>query len=357
MVKVLLAGKAEWEDLRSGLSPFGYEFVCFSTEEAVRDGLKDPAVDLVLIGERETPNWERWCRTIRDEFLDETVPIVGRIPRGALEEGISALEEGLDDVLFVEADPGAVHSRIKSLLKARVRLKRLQDLQRAREELTQIVVHDLKSPLTLIMVELGMLERWWAKGVTERFLRSLTRLNQKCEELAGHVHAVVDAGKLEQGKLAVNPSRMSIQILVRDALSQFGPKAEARGVRVDMELDGPDGFASLDPDLSLRAFATLLEVTLRLTTEGGRIVATTTVQDGRVRIGIAGGDRPLPPEVLDRFFDPFAYLERRPLGLNAIAGLGLHFAQMLFDSHGGAVKVRNSGEEGFLFEVLLPLVS
>jgi two-component system, sensor histidine kinase and response regulator len=355
-MKVLLAGKGEWQNFMEGLSPFGYEFRCCSSAEDIGEALQEePRAAFVVIG--EDADWRSWLRSFRTASDDGAVPIVARMPIESLEACLAALDAGMDDVLLSEAAPGAAHIRIRSLLKTGGNLKRLLALQRAREELTHIIVHDLKSPLTLIMVELGMLERWWAKGLTEKFLTSLTRLNQKCEELARNIHAVVDAGKLEKGKLPLEPGNTRVQTLLKETLTQFGPKARARNVQVETESYGPDGVAVLDGELSMRALVTLLEVALRLTRDGGRMIVRTTSDDLRARIVINGGDRPLPPELLGCFFDSFAYLERRPLGLNAITGLGLHFCQMLFEAQGGVLEVHNRGDSGFCFEIELPMAS
>jgi two-component system, sensor histidine kinase and response regulator len=352
-MKILLAGRSEWTEFMEGLYPFGYEFRCCPSPGDVRAALRqEPEASLIVIGESAD-------RESRLEFsragMEGAVPIVARMPLDSLDECLAALDAGLDDVFHGDADPAALHLRILSLLKARGRLKELQELQRAREELTHIVVHDLKSPLTLIMIELGMLERWWAKGMTEKFLASLTRLNQKCGELARQVHEVVDAGKLEKGRLPLNPGRTSVDAILRQALAHFGPKAQARGVQVETELEDFQGVAVLDAELSTRALVTLLEVVLRLTPDNGRMVLRGIAEEERARVVLGGGERALAPELRDRFFDAFAYLERRPLGLNAITGLGLHFCQLLFDAQGGSLAIRNRGDSGFFFEIELPL--
>jgi signal transduction histidine kinase len=224
---------------------------------------------------------------------------------------------------------------------------------RAREEVLAVVAHDLRNPLGVITLCARLLPRrapFDAAGdeiraTAERIRRAASRI----EEL---VDGVLDAAKIERGKLAITPSRVEAGVLVRESVELLTVVARERGLSLDIEPGDAAGVPVLaDAARVTQVFSNLIGNALRFTRTGGRIVVRATVAASHVRFDVEDTGVGIAPENLPRVFERFFRGETRE---RAGAGLGLFIAQGIVEAHGGTISVASTLGRGTTVSFTLP---
>jgi two-component system sensor histidine kinase CpxA len=272
------------------------------------------------------------------------LPLVRSITR-PLAEASRAAEEialGRFDVRLDEhrADEiGALGASINAMA------TRLGDYVRGQKRFLGDVAHELASPLARIQLGLAVLEQRVDAAAQERVrevaeeAREMSRL---VEELLQFTRAELRDAKSALGVVKLAP-------IVQRAID----RERADGVTIRSEV-GDDLEAVGDTELLTRALANVLRNAVRYAGQAGPVVVTARRDGTQVEIEVRDGGPGVPPETLDRLFEPFyrpqAARERETGGV----GLGLAIVKACVAACGGTVRARNLSPNGFLVAISLP---
>lgn len=221
-----------------------------------------------------------------------------------------------------------------------------------RESLAQMMVHDLRTPLTSILVGLQ------AAGC----LSEMSPAQRKCigiaisggQELLGMVNDLLDIPRLESEALRLNLSLLDAQSLISSALSQVSPLAERKrlSVRVEVE-DGATAWG--DEEKLVRVLVNLLGNAIKFTPRGGQVsVHARCDQPGALALWVSDTGEGIPEASLGTIFDKFAQVEERQAGRTSSTGLGLTFCKLAVEAHGGTIRVESALGRGSTFTITLP---
>ncbi len=210
-------------------------------------------------------------------------------------------------------------------------------------ELSMQVAHEIRNPLAAI----GGFARSIAKRMDDgspdrRFIDIIVKETERLERiLTEHL----SFAKLSPPKF----SHGDINEILAESVGLFEEKVKSAGATVGLELAGNLPKVLVDADKMKQVFINLLQNALDYVSEGGRIWVSSARADRTVEIRFANDGPPIPPEVLDRLFVPFATTKESG------SGLGLPIAYEIVHEHGGTIDVGRS-ELGTVFLITLPLV-
>ena len=218
-------------------------------------------------------------------------------------------------------------------------LQHTQDQLRAavrdREEILATVAHDLRNPLSGIMMGAATVERSaraLAGGEPVRQLAaSLVDMSRRMSGMVDDLLAVAvaTAGGGSMLKLAQVPA----SALVARAADAARPLLARERLELHLDVAGELPNVSADADRILRVFANLLDNALKFTSPPGRITLAAERTVGGVRFSVANSGEALPPGELGTMFKPFWQAGRDHRG----AGLGLSICRSVVEAHGGSI--------------------
>jgi signal transduction histidine kinase/DNA-binding NarL/FixJ family response regulator len=217
----------------------------------------------------------------------------------------------------------------------------------ARENLLQVVSHDLRNHANTLIVGLQLLRTAVPPEKMRRFEsvdRATTAMRRLLEDL-------VDIAAIEKGVLSVNPSLVEGQSLIFDAQALFVPSIEDRGLAANWDSIEPGIMIWADGGRVLQILGNLVGNAIKFTPPGGTISLTVTTRDTEVELGVDDSGPGLPEADRDRVFDRF-FRGSRPRGQGA--GLGLAIARALVEAHGGRIGVGSAPSGGARFFFTLP---
>jgi PAS domain S-box-containing protein len=213
--------------------------------------------------------------------------------------------------------------------------EQLRAAVRDREELLAIVAHDLRNPLSGLIMGATAAERQaraLAGGEAVRELAaSLTDIAQRMSGLVDDLLAVAVA--TAGGPSMLRPAPVAASSLLARAADAARPRLAKEGLELELRAAGELPPVTADADRILRVFANLLDNALKYTSPPGRVTLAAERSAGGVRFSVANSGPPLPPEQLAAMFQPFWQAGRDRRG----AGLGLSICRSLVEAHGGTI--------------------
>ncbi len=258
--------------------------------------------------------------------------------------------------------------------------RNLRRVEQLREDLTGMLVHDLRTPLTVVRSSVDLIglqmrrsppgaEAIATAGRPPQLERYLTQAQSGCEEMLLLIGGLLDLQKLEAGELRPRMERCVPCDLLRSVAERLSVVADARQIAFGTRVSDDVLAAELDPDLVTRVLENLVANALKFTPPGGRVdleldaavpeqvercsAACRTALVFTVRDTGPG----IPLEERERIFEKFAVIESRKAGRKHSTGLGLAFCRAAVRAHGGAVWVEGEPGAGSVFRVVLPFES
>lgn len=234
----------------------------------------------------------------------------------------------------------------------------LRNLQQLKDDLTHMLIHDLKQPLTVVLGGMQLLRRFSPPSDNPR----LVEIGDTSVESAHHalemIDQLLDITRLQEGKLPLKPSPLDPAKFLAFPIDQARVHASRRNQEIIMQSEAGIPLALADEALISRVVTNLLDNALKYTPPGKAITVTvTTAPDNTIEVAVLDKGRGIPPEQRATIFDRFAQVgeykgERNKIG----SGLGLTFCQMVVQAHNGRIWVEDAPNGGSKFAFTLPAV-
>jgi len=227
----------------------------------------------------------------------------------------------------------------------------LIQLQQTRDELSRLIVHDLRSPLTAIGGYLDVLALY-DQDPQRRELISTTRgVTRTMQQL---INAILDLQRLQDGSLPLNYQSVHVGELLEITANEFCGWARRDDKQIRLAVAPALPLLYADPDLLRRVLANLLSNALKHTSPGTTVVLrAASTQPDSIALSVSDNGPGIPPELRERLFAPYVHDGGAKEG--GSTGLGLAFCRLAVEAHGGTIQVESSSGQGTTFIVQLPL--
>lgn len=227
-------------------------------------------------------------------------------------------------------------------------------LEQMREDLTNMVIHDLRNPLGSIMGSLQLIHTAYVERDQTLPVGKLLQIAlQSGQKLYRLIDSLLDLSRLEAGETVLNRGYLHPASLVQEAVEQIQPLAlnKEQIVTAHVVPDLPTVYA--DHDMILRVLTNLLDNAIKFAPRQGHITLS-VAQVGNEMLFTVSDDGPgVPSEHHQRIFERFARLEHIE-GTKGV-GLGLAFCKLAVEAHGGRIWVESKVGQGSHFKFTLPL--
>lgn len=228
-----------------------------------------------------------------------------------------------------------------------------QEANRLKDEFLATLSHELRTPLNAILGYVRMARSGLMPG--EKHGRALETIERNASALTHIVEDVLDISRIVAGKLRLRVQQADLRAIVSAAIDAVLPAAEAKHVRIERVLEGPDVPISGDPDRLQQVVWNLLSNAVKYTQRDGRVQVTLLRVNSHVEVIVSdtgiGISADFLPHVFERFRQADGGIARTRGGL----GLGLSISKDLVEMHGGTIEAASAGEgHGATFRVRLP---
>jgi signal transduction histidine kinase len=260
------------------------------------------------------------------------MPLFGSDEVGRLEEFGTMITAGLDRVRITE---------------------RMAELERTKSQFLNLASHELRTPLSVIRGYLSMLEAGSLDPSSPLGRGAITILSSKALEMNMLIEQMLDAARLEEGRLVLKPEVVDPTAAARIAIEVVRPLA---GPRHELVLEpSAEGIRiSADRERLGTILVNLIDNAVKYSPEGGEVRCSVRADDTRVFISVQDFGVGIAPEDLPRLFSKFSRLSNDRTAHVTGTGLGLYLCRELARQHQGDVTVDSTPGRGSTFTLILP---
>ncbi|MBI4408258.1 MAG: GAF domain-containing protein [Gemmatimonadetes bacterium] len=229
-----------------------------------------------------------------------------------------------------------------------------QEANQAKSDFLAVMSHELRTPLNAIMGYADLLDAGISGPLNPKQSRQLARIQASARHLLELIEEILSFSRVEAGREGLQAEELDARALAREAAEVVEPAAAEQGLT--LQLDLPDGPLHLQNDArKLRQILiNLLSNAVKFTSTGG-VRLGVRQQGEEVLFQVSDTGIGIPPEHLEKIFEPFWQVEQTPTRRVGGTGLGLSVARRLARLMRGDVSVKSEPGKGSTFTVRVPL--
>jgi len=245
-----------------------------------------------------------------------------------------------------------------------------KELERMREDLTHMIVHDLRSPLTAIMGGLHLAREVIRRGAeTARVLGLLDMATSSSENMLELVNSLLDISQLEAGKVPLQIETISLGQLIDGACKRVASLALEDNVALQVDLPPDLPLVAVDGDLIARVLVNLLDNAIKFSAHGSEVMVTVEGWDAEpiaeessgppsqqcIAVSVTDMGPGISEKYWEKIFEKFSRVEELENHGGHGTGLGLTFCKLVVEAHGGRIWVESQVGQGSTFTFTLPI--
>lgn len=312
------------------------------------------------------------CQKLKQDEKTKSIPIIMVTALGEKEHRLKAMESGADDFLSKPVESTEVVIRVKSLIRIKAyhdeiannskkiaeKNKKLLKLEKIKDSLVHMIVHDLRNPLWAVSgnIDLMLLDK---DKLSLNHIKQLETSIDACQELTNMIDSLLDIYKMEEGQMKLNRKETYLGELVDESIQPFFNKATDKQIAISVKHSNRNLSIQVDPIIVKRVFSNLMNNAIRHTPSEGKIkIATGSYQNnGNLLVEIKDTGNGVEPAYHQKIFDKFEQIKLQKSGISVgSSGLGLAFCKLAIKAHGGKIWVESKGDgKGANFQFTLPV--
>jgi two-component system, sensor histidine kinase and response regulator len=337
-----------FEVIESILFDEGYELQYASSGNAAIMRLKITLPDLILL-DVMMPDIDgiEVCRSIKTNPDWRHIPIIMVTALNSKVVLSRCLETGADDFIDKPVSALELRARVRSMLRIKRQYDALQASLQLRQDLSDMVIHDLRNPLASIILSCEILYRTDLQAKQRQKVDQILKSGQQLQSM---VDTLLLMAKLESGKMLLKQSPADLCELVEQAASDF--QAIAASKQIDLICDFPEQRRLVEIDITLfhRILENLLSNAIKFSPAQSQIQLQVDFPANlNVRLQVIDQGVGVVAEMQEAIFEK--YQVGQVMKGIAQTGLGLAFCKMAVEAHNGRIFVENNFPKGAIFTV------
>ncbi len=251
---------------------------------------------------------------------------------------------------------GAAFMRRKTAMALRAAKVEAEIASRTKSEFIANMSHELRTPLNAIIGFSDML-RTMDNLPQDKIYQYSGHIKEAAEHLLSLINSILDASKVQAGKLVIDPAEVDIEELIEGCQMIILPKAREKRLRVEWQPPGNIPIVTADMMRIKQVLINILSNAVKFTPEGGRITiaARWLKEEDAVEVSIQDTGPGMTAEEADVAMRPFGQVNSALNRKNEGTGLGLPLSAALIQLHKGSFRIDSEKGKGTRVTFTLPI--
>lgn len=227
-----------------------------------------------------------------------------------------------------------------------------QKIDKNRQDFVSMVSHDLRAPLTTLLITVELLNNASFGELNERGKKRVGIIQAEVHRLISLVNNLLDIERLESDRMAISKEVVNFEIIVKQSLNSVGYLAQKNGIRLVTDLENCEALA--DASALVQVLVNLLANAIKYSPPGSAITVSTRNLPGAVEVRVTDQGRGIPASHKEAIFDRFKQVDSSDRTEKKGIGLGLAIARSIIAAHEGEIAVESEEGKGSTFWFTIP---
>lgn len=302
------------------------------------------------------------CRRIKRDPRTSRIPVIFVTALNDTGDRVKGIEAGGDDFLTKPHNRLVLGARVRSLLKLKAATdaletsyRHLRELEKVRDDLMKMIVHDLKSPLTSVLATLEMLGDGDFGGLSDPQKRAVGDAEEKAEDLLALIEDILEVARIEEATVSLSYSRIAPAALLAELVHEWSYRFQQERTNASVKVDDDAPVFEADKPLMKRVLSNLIQNAISHSASPIDLTLAARRTGDAILFTVTDNGPGIPPEYHELIFRKFGQVGGPNVPRVRSSGLGLTFCKLVVDLHGGMIWVKSREAEGSSFYVQLPL--
>jgi signal transduction histidine kinase len=230
-----------------------------------------------------------------------------------------------------------------------------KQLANIREDFTNMVVHEIRAPLSSIKASSDLLIEKKDMLSEEEKEQMLSIVSKQSRVLLEEVGSILDAAKIEANRFTLHKEEGDLREAITEASSALLPIAVKKQISIDLKLENNLPKLNFDKIRITQVFNNLLSNSLKFTPEGGNITISSGLRKGYILSSVSDTGSGIPKDEQSHLFSKFYQVRKTPQGIATKGtGIGLYIVKGIVEAHGGTIWVDSEENKGTKISFSLP---
>lgn len=301
------------------------------------------------------------CRRIKRDPRTSRIPVIFVTALNDTSDRVRGIEAGGDDFLTKPHNRLVLGARVRSLLKLKAAtdaledsLRKLRELERVRDDLMKMIVHDLKTPLTSVLATLEMLADGDFGAVTTTQKAAIGDAETKSEDLLALIDDILEVARIEEAHISLELAPMAPGALLAELVHEWAHRFQQERTTASVSVADDAPIFAGDKGLVKRVFSNLIQNAVTHSSHPVHVELGARRAGAGVLFTVTDNGPGIPPEYHDLIFRKFGQVEMPRFPKTRSSGLGLTFCKLVVERHGGRIWVKSEEGKGSSFYIELP---
>jgi signal transduction histidine kinase len=274
---------------------------------------------------------------------------------------VRGIEAGGDDFLTKPHNRLVLGARVRSLLKLKAAtdaledsLRKLRELEKVRDDLMKMIVHDLKTPLTSVLATLEMLADGDFGSVSMPQKAAIGDAETKSEDLLALIDDILEVARIEEARISLTLAPMAPGALLAELVHEWGHRFQQEKTTATVSVADDAPVFAADKGLIKRVFSNLIQNAVTHSSHPVHLELSARRARNGVLFTVSDDGPGIPPEYHDLVFRKFGQVEMPRSPRTRSSGLGLTFCKLVVERHGGRIWLKSEEGKGSSFYIELP---
>jgi PAS domain S-box-containing protein len=231
------------------------------------------------------------------------------------------------------------------------------NLERAREEFSQMVIHDLRSPLTAVTSSIELLTEIMPPDneFSALVVKTAGSSKRAIRKLLNRVDSLLDISRMKSGQMSLHLEVAELPPLVEAARAELAALARDLDVTIAPQIPADLPRLLIDVDKVERVLLNLVDNALKFSPRDSAIVIRAQQQANWLCVQVIDRGPGVPESERQSIFDRFVQIQHQAGRQRRGSGLGLNFCKLAVEAHGGRIWIDDNPEGGSIFMFTLPV--
>jgi len=229
-----------------------------------------------------------------------------------------------------------------------------KQLEKVRTDFIATISHEFKTPLTSIMMGVGLILEKNVGVINEKQEELLYTIKEETEKLTDLVSDLLKLSKIQSDQAVYNIKTHSITKIARECVKNYSMQAKNNGITLYNSIEEELPNVVVDKEKITWVLNNLVSNALKYTNSGGKIVIGSFIAGEKMKVFVKDNGKGIPREYHERIFEKFVKISAYDTEFLS-SGIGLSIAKGIVEAHGGTIYCESEVNKGSTFMFTLPL--